>query len=148
MRFELHTAQVNNCVGEENHKHFILFTLYIFLSSVWALIIIVRFLHNCDTRWHHCVGNRPWDIMSLMLFFMEIFMFGLFTIIMSCDQMCGIAYDTTTLERLKGDTAKPAPSPMQNLRTVFGATENKIYWVSQSKNHTPRRRRFSVDVQV
>jgi hypothetical protein len=130
---------MNNCIGELNHKFFILFCMYIFVLACVALCIVARFLLSCPVRWHKCVLTSAWEPLALMLFLMEILLFGLFTLIMSCDQLCGVAYDTTTLERMKGGGKTKPPSMMENLRRVFGSDADLTWFLPTKPIMQPRQ---------
>ena len=54
-----HCPWVNNCVGQNNQKFFILFTFYIFTISVHAMYMAVQKIVNCsDSEWR---SKSSWD---------------------------------------------------------------------------------------
>ncbi|XP_021112952.1 palmitoyltransferase ZDHHC3 isoform X4 [Heterocephalus glaber] len=51
-KMDHHCPWVNNCVGENNQKYFVLFTMYIALISLHALVMVgVHFLHCFEEDW-------------------------------------------------------------------------------------------------
>ncbi|XP_041104311.1 palmitoyltransferase ZDHHC3 isoform X2 [Polyodon spathula] len=51
-KMDHHCPWVNNCVGEENQKYFVLFTMYIALISLHCLVMVVfHFLYCFEEDW-------------------------------------------------------------------------------------------------
>uniref|UniRef100_A0A8I5N806 Palmitoyltransferase n=1 Tax=Papio anubis TaxID=9555 RepID=A0A8I5N806_PAPAN len=58
-KMDHHCPWVNNCVGENNQKYFVLFTMYIALISLHALIMVgFHFLHCFEEDWTTYGLNR------------------------------------------------------------------------------------------
>eukprot|EP00040_Diaphanoeca_grandis_P021633 m.115480 g.115480 ORF g.115480 m.115480 type:complete len:312 (+) comp28425_c0_seq2:232-1167(+) len=126
-----HCPWVNNCVGTGNHKYFILFTSYIFVASIYAAFVVGRHIFHC-TRDHWkgvCTVDGVWGPVSTMLLCMEIFMFGMFTLIMTCDQACSVAYDTSTIEKLKGENDDEASNKSCKSNFVRICGDVSITWL-------------------
>nr|KAF6336025.1 zinc finger DHHC-type palmitoyltransferase 3 [Pipistrellus kuhlii] len=60
-KMDHHCPWVNNCVGENNQKYFVLFTMYIALISLHALIMVgFHFLHCFEEDWtSECGQGSP-----------------------------------------------------------------------------------------
>ncbi|XP_023619933.1 palmitoyltransferase ZDHHC3 isoform X5 [Myotis lucifugus] len=57
-KMDHHCPWVNNCVGENNQKYFVLFTMYIALISLHALIMVgFHFLHCFEEDWTRATLN-------------------------------------------------------------------------------------------
>jgi len=117
---------VNNVVGFNNHKFFILFLAYIFLGSVYALGLIV---------WHHvtckfkCVVVGAFGSILMMLVALEALLFGLFTIGMFCEQIYGVMSGGTQIDRLKGDCQEIQWASPEAFAGVFGDGGFSLLWL-------------------
>lgn len=131
-KMDHHCPWVNNCVGENNQKFFVLFTLYIFLISLHAAIMIIVHMMRCvEADWLQCSSFSPAStlILVIMLGF-ESLLFGIFTIVMFCTQISAIFTDETQIETLKGEEPKWAKKgKWASLKSVFGR-DVSIKWLS------------------
>ncbi|KAL1781909.1 palmitoyltransferase ZDHHC3 isoform X1 [Sigmodon hispidus] len=105
-KMDHHCPWVNNCVGENNQKYFVLFTMYIALISLHALIMVgFHFLHCFEEDWTKCSSfSPPTTVILLILLCFEALLFLIFTSVMFGTQVHSICTD---------ETAGPAPLPHQ-----------------------------------
>ncbi|XP_068178922.1 palmitoyltransferase ZDHHC3-A isoform X3 [Antennarius striatus] len=102
-KMDHHCPWVNNCVGENNQKYFVLFTMYIALISLHSLVMVVFHFLNCFED----------DWTSLL--------FLIFTSVMFGTQVHSICTDETGIERLKGETGKWGKVPCwKAMEMAFG----------------------------
>ncbi|XP_076010522.1 palmitoyltransferase ZDHHC3-A-like [Genypterus blacodes] len=122
-KMDHHCPWVNNCVGENNQKYFLLFTIYIALLSLHALVMVVfHFLYCFENSWSSCGSfSLPVTILLLILLCFEALLFLIFTCVMFGSQFRSICTDETGIERLKGETGKWAKvSRWQALQVACG----------------------------
>ncbi|XP_017922493.1 PREDICTED: palmitoyltransferase ZDHHC3 isoform X2 [Capra hircus] len=102
-KMDHHCPWVNNCVGENNQKYFVLFTMYIALISLHALIMVgFHFLHCFEEDWTKCSSfSPPTTVILLILLCFEGLLFLIFTSVMFGTQVHSICTDETGIERLQ-----------------------------------------------
>ncbi|XP_078055643.1 palmitoyltransferase ZDHHC3-A isoform X1 [Mustelus asterias] len=105
-KMDHHCPWVNNCVGENNQKYFVLFTMYIALISLHALIMVCfHFLYCFEEEWTKCSSfSPPSTVILLILLCFEGLLFLIFTAVMFGTQVHSICSDETGIERLKNET--------------------------------------------
>ncbi|KAJ8302763.1 hypothetical protein KUTeg_019159 [Tegillarca granosa] len=92
-KMDHHCPWVNNCVGENNQKHFVLFTLYICIISCHSLYMSIHHFITCVGT---CSGVSPPATTVLLIFLIfEGLLFGIFTAIMCGTQLQAICSDET-----------------------------------------------------
>jgi len=106
IKMDHHCPWVNNCVGIGNHKYFLLFVFYTFVSCAYSLALVVgRFVgclgHGRTLARAHCL-DEPGDVLHLVGLMVEAILFGLFTCCMMVDQWDVVATNVTHIDRLKG----------------------------------------------
>lgn len=132
-KMDHHCPWINNCVGEDNQKYFIMFTFYIFLMSSFALYICVHFFIFCvKDEWKHFLQQsdilqKNWFQFSpltksllLLSVTFESIVFGMFTLIMFFTQLCSMANDKTGIESLTKESPKwERKSCWMNISSTF-----------------------------
>uniref|UniRef100_A0A8C9GSH5 Palmitoyltransferase n=3 Tax=Catarrhini TaxID=9526 RepID=A0A8C9GSH5_9PRIM len=100
-KMDHHCPWVNNCVGENNQKYFVLFTMYIALISLHALIMVgFHFLHCFEEDWTKCSSfSPPTTVILLILLCFEGLLFLIFTSVMFGTQVHSICTDETVSRR-------------------------------------------------
>ncbi|XP_064611288.1 LOW QUALITY PROTEIN: palmitoyltransferase ZDHHC3-like [Liolophura sinensis] len=121
-KMDHHCPWVNNCIGENNQKYFVLFTMYIFLISVHALYMAISHFIGCiGQEWRGCGGfSPPATTVFLIFLIFEGLLFGIFTVIMFGSQMQAICSDETGIESLKEHATWEKKSRWLSLKSVFG----------------------------
>uniref|UniRef100_A0A1A8VGV2 Palmitoyltransferase n=1 Tax=Nothobranchius furzeri TaxID=105023 RepID=A0A1A8VGV2_NOTFU len=96
-KMDHHCPWVNNCVGENNQKYFVLFTMYIALISLHTLLMVVfHFLYCFEDDWTKCSSfSPPATIILLILLCFEGLLFLIFTSVMFGTQVHSICTDET-----------------------------------------------------
>ncbi|XP_037831617.1 palmitoyltransferase ZDHHC3 isoform X2 [Kryptolebias marmoratus] len=96
-KMDHHCPWVNNCVGENNQKYFVLFTMYIALISLHALIMVAFHFFFCfEADWGKCSGfSPPATVILLILLSFEGLLFLIFTAVMFGTQVHSICSDET-----------------------------------------------------
>ncbi|CAM9209241.1 unnamed protein product [Bubo scandiacus] len=122
-KMDHHCPWVNNCVGENNQKYFVLFTMYIALISLHALIMVgFHFLYCFEEDWTKCSSfSPPTTVILLILLCFEALLFLIFTSVMFGTQVHSICTDETGIERLKNQ--KPTwekVSGWEGMKLAFG----------------------------
>lgn len=138
-RMDHHCPWVNNCIGENNQKFFVLFTFYICIISLHAIAMVVyQFMLCVNVDWKECSGvSPPATAIFLIFLVLEGLLFALFTAIMFGTQLQAICTDETTIESLKKEQATwERQSYWISLKEVFGHPFS-VAWFSPF--HEPSR---------
>uniref|UniRef100_A0A8C9Q6N4 Palmitoyltransferase n=1 Tax=Spermophilus dauricus TaxID=99837 RepID=A0A8C9Q6N4_SPEDA len=138
-KMDHHCTWVNNCVGEDNQKYFVLFTLYMGLASLHLLLLlgIPVMRSHAQGEWdrHSTVSPRR----SLMYLFLVALIAFLLNSTMFAMQMYSICTDRTLIERLQRDRGLPRKgSPWSSLKAVFGHRVS-LAWLSPFASPEPQR---------
>ncbi|XP_044312237.1 palmitoyltransferase ZDHHC3 isoform X2 [Varanus komodoensis] len=131
-KMDHHCPWVNNCVGENNQKYFVLFTMYIALISLHALIMVgFHFLYCFEEDWTKCSSfSPPTTVILLILLCFEALLFLIFTSVMFGTQVHSICTDETGIEQLKKEERRWAKkTKWMNMKAVFGHPFS-IVWLS------------------
>ncbi|CAJ1061403.1 palmitoyltransferase ZDHHC3-A isoform X1 [Xyrichtys novacula] len=131
-KMDHHCPWVNNCVGENNQKYFVLFTMYIALISLHALVMVVFHFLNCfEDDWTKCsTFSPPATVILLILLCFEGLLFLIFTSVMFGTQVHSICTDETGIERLKGETGKWGKVPCREAMQVAFGGPFSLSWCS------------------
>ncbi|XP_044111557.1 palmitoyltransferase ZDHHC7 isoform X1 [Neovison vison] len=129
-KMDHHCPWVNNCVGEKNQRFFVLFTMYIALSSVHALTLCgLQFVSCVRGQWTECSDFSPPVTVILLVFLcLESLLFFTFTAVMFGTQIHSICNDETEIERLKSE--KPTWERRlrwEGMRSVFGGPPSLLW---------------------
>ncbi|XP_019364438.1 PREDICTED: palmitoyltransferase ZDHHC3 isoform X1 [Gavialis gangeticus] len=131
-KMDHHCPWVNNCVGENNQKYFVLFTMYIALISLHALIMVgFHFLYCFEEDWTKCSSfSPPTTVILLILLCFEALLFLIFTSVMFGTQVHSICTDETGIERLKNqEPTWEKVSGWEGMKLAFGGNFS-LSWLS------------------
>ncbi|XP_067304385.1 palmitoyltransferase ZDHHC3-A isoform X1 [Pseudorasbora parva] len=131
-KMDHHCPWVNNCVGENNQKYFVLFTMYICLISLHALVMVVfHFLYCFEDDWTKCSSfSPPATVILLILLCFEALLFLIFTSVMFGTQIHSICTDETGIEKLKREDPTWEKTPLwEAMKTAFGGPLS-VAWLS------------------
>ncbi|XP_075526994.1 palmitoyltransferase ZDHHC3 isoform X3 [Dermacentor variabilis] len=110
-KMDHHCPWVNNCIGENNQKFFVLFTLYIAVISCHAFFLAVNHFVGCiNSEWStrgvpHAstgcsAGSPAVTVILLILLIFEALLFAIFTLVMFASQLQAIWNDETVVFKI------------------------------------------------
>lgn len=131
-KMDHHCPWVNNCVGENNQRFFVLFTMYICLISTHALGLCMLHFFSCvQVQWDECSDFSPSVVVMLLIFLcLEAVLFLLFTAVMFGTQIHSIFNDETEIERLKHERPTwERRLRWEGMKAVFGGPPS-LLWIN------------------
>ncbi|RZF36243.1 hypothetical protein LSTR_LSTR013668 [Laodelphax striatellus] len=138
-KMDHHCPWVNNCVGEDNQKYFVLFTFYIASISVHSLFLAGNQFVTCvRVEWKDCSSfSPPTTVFFLVFLVFEALLFAIFTAAMLGTQLQAIWNDETGIEQLKKEEARwVKKSRWKNIQFVFGRFS--LAWFSPFTRPPPK----------
>jgi len=102
IKMDHHCPWINNCVGLNNHKFFLLFLLYVNLLCIYTLPLGIYYLFEHCTKESGCETKKIPVLLTMGLLVFAT-LFAMFTLCMMCDQYDAITSGTTQIDRLKGE---------------------------------------------
>lgn len=128
---------MNNCVGLANHKFFLLFLLYIFSISAYALCLVLGHFWACfsSPMVGACADPSVGEAAHALGLCVCAIIFGLFTGCMMLDQSTSVLTGATQIDRFHGAPAAPAGKDerARALAEVFGgdpaADGFQLHWL-------------------
>uniref|UniRef100_A0A452UXV7 Palmitoyltransferase n=1 Tax=Ursus maritimus TaxID=29073 RepID=A0A452UXV7_URSMA len=141
MPMDHHCPWVNNCVGEDNQKYFLLFTLYTALGSLHLLLLLavpaLRGYARGEWDSHSTLTPRA-SLVFLLLVALKGF---LFASAMFATQMHAICTDGTRIEQLQREGAEQGRgSTWMNVKAVLGHPLS-LAWISPFASPQAQRAR-------
>jgi len=145
VKMDHHCPWMNNTIGIGNQKLFILFLVYVWLASIYAIILVVTCAISCRFQksavhrdpslelppW--CAKSKPDAVILTILLMIASGLFGLFTTCILCEQMTSIITSDTYIDRLQAryrkGPAPPKPTVWQSLEEVFGNQGSRGWWL-------------------
>lgn len=144
-RMDHHCPWVNNCVGFYNQKFFLQFLVYVALGSFHALVLIAWQSFLCMEQNCMLFKHTFTCVLAGVSIFLAV-LFGLFVVIMFCDQMWCILSNTSTIDNLQkeknpnmesGKGQKAASrTAWQNLKEVFGGPLSPFWFIPTMRSDT------------
>ncbi|XP_054276391.1 palmitoyltransferase ZDHHC3-like [Macrosteles quadrilineatus] len=138
-KMDHHCPWVNNCVGEDNQKYFVLFTFYIASISIHSLFLVANQFYTCvRLEWKDCSSYSPPTTVVLLVFLVfEALLFAIFTLAMLVTQLHAIWNDETGIEQLKKEEARwVRKSRWKSIQAVFGRFS--LAWFSPFTRPPPK----------